>query len=339
MYRAIRDIAMLIYSQDALSLPLLRGARHGAVPLASLVKTSAEMRAARPVFIVGHPRSGTSILYRTLQKHSSFRPLEPNLVETEIFSHLRRTFMFGASYPPSLIRFMLDDQAIYRQFLRSIRAIRIVSALLVGPNMVFRDRYDWLWYANLNHLLLRSYFFHATRARGCRRLVEKTPTNTPNMARLWATFPRAQFLYVYRHPIDVFTSFRRRAKADLAALWAARITPTGFCADYESSVGRVLMWRDEHRNLRTIKYEDFTRDPGSELRALCEFLEEPFEPSAVEEPNPDLDRWRGDPHLWGRIVTVTKDWREYVTAAEARFIQGRLSPVMSRLGYVPYRIS
>lgn len=88
-----------------------------------LLAISAEMKARSPVFIVGEARSGTSILYRTLQKHTSFRPREPNLVETEIFSHLRRTFMFSMSYPQPLIRFMLDDQGPYRDFLRSIRAL------------------------------------------------------------------------------------------------------------------------------------------------------------------------------------------------------------------------
>jgi hypothetical protein len=82
-----------------------------------LLAISATMKGSSPVFIVGEARSGTSILYRTLQRHSSFRPLRTNLVETEIFSHLRRTFLFGTTYPESLIRFMLDDEAVYRDFL------------------------------------------------------------------------------------------------------------------------------------------------------------------------------------------------------------------------------
>lgn len=297
------------------------------------------MKASRPVFIVGQPRSGTSILYRTLQKHSSFRPLEPNLVETEIFSHLRRTFIFGMSYPDSLIRFMLNNRTVYREFLDSIRIIRLVSALAVGVNLVFRDRFDWLWYLNLNHLLLRSYFFYAARARGCRRLVEKTPTNIANIGRLWRAFPEAQFLYIYRHPVDVFSSYRRRAKADPAAAWAARITPTDFCRSYQAWAERALDWQDQRRNLHMIRYEDFTRHPAREFRTICEFLEEPFEPQAVREPNPDLNRWRGDPLLWGEIVPATKDWRDHMTAPEADVIQSRLSQVMGRLGYDPYQVS
>lgn len=302
-----------------------------------LLAISATMKGSSPVFIVGEARSGTSILYRTLQRHSSFRPLRTNLVETEIFSHLRRTFLFGTTYPESLIRFMLDDEVVYRDFLGSIRVIRVVNALAVGLNLMFRDRSDVVWYANLNHLLLRSYFFHAARARGCRRLVEKTPTNTIHLHRLWRTFPRAQFLYVYRHPVDVFSSYRRRAADDPAAGWAARLTPEDFCKAYRASIERVISWTHGHGNLRMIRYEDFTRQPASEFQQICEFLREPYEPQALIERRPDLGRWRGDPHLWGEIVPVTKNWRDYIREDEAEVIQSALSDVMARLGYEPYQ--
>jgi Sulfotransferase family len=302
-----------------------------------LLAISAEMKARSPVFIVGEARSGTSILYRTLQKHTSFRPREPNLVETEIFSHLRRTFMFSMSYPQPLIRFMLDDQGAYRDFLRSIRAPRAVSALAIGVNLVVRDRSDLVWYANLSHLVVRSYFFHAIRARGCPRLVEKTPTNTLHLNRLVRTFPRARLLYMYRHPVDVFSSYRRRARADANAGWAARLTPQDFCKVYETSLMRILTHVEAHQNLLMVRYEDFTQRPAEVFESICRFLDECFEPRAVEERDPDLHRWKGDPHLWGEIVPVTKDWRAYMSSAEAEIIQGALSHVMAWLGYDRYR--
>jgi hypothetical protein len=308
-------------------------------PVGSLLWVSAEMKRSNPVFIVGEARSGTSILYRTLQKHSSFRPSEVNLAETNIFVHLRRTFMFDQTYPETLRQFMLGDRRAYRDFLRSIGALRVVSALWVGPNYLLRDRADWLWYANLNHLLLRSYFFHAAAARGCRRLVEKTPTNTPNIAKLTRTFPRARLLYVHRHPVDVLGSYRRRAKADPDATWA-NLTPDDFCRTWLASTERVLAWLARgNENLRLVRYEAFTQDPDAEFERICAFLDEPFEREAVEERHPDLTRWRGDPLLWGPVVRQTRAWTDYVTAAEAEYLQQRLLPVMDALGYEPYPVS
>ena len=297
------------------------------------------MKRSNPVFIVGEARSGTSILYRTLQKHPSFRPKQINLAETNVFAHLRRTFMFSQSYPETLRQFMLDDLRAYQEFLRSIAVLRVVSALWVGPNYLLRDRAAWLWYANLNQLLLRSYFLHAAGARGCSRLVEKTPTNTPNIAKLTRTFPRARLLYIHRHPVDVFGSYRRRAQADPNATWAT-ITPADFCQTWQASTEQVLAWLARgNGNLQLVRYETFTQEPAAEFRRVCAFLDEPYEPDAVEERHPDLNRWRGDPLLWGPVVRQTKAWAEYVTAAEAEYLQRRLRPVMETLGYGPYPFS
>ncbi|MPZ73151.1 MAG: hypothetical protein GEU74_07960 [Nitriliruptorales bacterium] len=301
-----------------------------------LLAVAAQAKQARPVFIVGEARSGTSILYRTLQKHPSFRPRTVNLVETDIFAHLRRTFMFKPSYPESLVRFMLDDSAAYADFLRSIRLPRAVSAVSAGPNYLLRNHpADWLWYANLSHLVVRSYFSHATRARGCARLVEKTPTNSPHLKKLTRAFPRAQLLYIHRHPLDVFSSFRRRAAADPNAQWA-QLTPAQFCHAFGSSTRRVLEWIGSgHPNLLLFGYEDFTRHPAETFERICAFLEEPFVEQAVEEHAPNPRRWRVDPHLWSGIVAETKSWTDYMTQAEARIIERRLRPEMAALAYEP----
>src|SRR4029453_4428760 len=163
--------------------------------LRALLRISRAMRVASPVFIVGEARSGTSLLYRILQKHPSFRPHTQNLVETDVFSHLRRTFMFSRTYPDTFFRFMLCDDAAWNEFLRTIRPLRAVTAAWAPVNYVLRDRVRWVWYANLHYLVLRAYFFYAWRARGCARLLEKTPTNTGNLPQLAVTFPRARFLF------------------------------------------------------------------------------------------------------------------------------------------------
>jgi len=293
------------------------------------------MTSASPVFIVGEARSGTSLLYRTLQKHPSFRPHRQDLVETEVFSHLRRTFMFSRTYPESLLRFMLSDDAAWGAFLRSIRPLQVVNAAWTPVNYVLRDRVGWLWYANLHHLALRAYFFHAWRARGCPRLLEKTPTNTAHLFRLAHTFPCARFLYIHRHPVDVFTSYRRRAVVDAWAGWAG-LSLDEFCRRYESRTRGALEWRDGHENLHLVRYEALTTESEQAFRAVCEFLNERFVEEALQERAPDPNRWPVDPHLWGGIVRQTKRWQDYLTAEEATELQHRLAGTMVALRYEPY---
>ncbi len=302
----------------------------------SLLRISARMKQQSPVFIVGESRSGTSLLYRLLQQHPSFRPRRINLVETHILDQLRRTFMFRRGYPKTLTRFMLGDADAYEAFVRSIRVPRAVSALSAPLNLLVRDRVGWLWQANMGPLVLRSYFFHAMGARGCARLVEKTPTNTVHLDKLSAAFPKARLLYIHRHPVDVFSSYRRRALADPAADWA-HLDVGDFCRRYEASTARVLAWSAKgHENIRRVRYEQFTRDVAAEFAAICTFLAEPFDRSAVEERHENPARWWGDPHLWGPVVASTKRWDEYMTPAEAFEIQRRLASVMGELDYEPY---
>ena len=291
--------------------------------------------ADRPVFIVGEARSGTSILYRTLQKHPSFRPREIQLGETEIAANLRRAFLFGRGRPRPLAAFMLDDADAYRAFLRSIRVPRIVSAV-TAPVNVWIDRPPWWWRrVNLHHVVVRRYFLHARQARGCERIVEKTPTNTANLGLLRAAFPDARFLYIHRHPVDVFASYRRRASADPDASWA-RIAPATFCSVYRASLLRAVAWRQQHENLAFVRYERFTADPGPTFAGICAFLEEPFDAEAVVERDPSYGRWRGDPHLWAEIVPATNVWTDHVTPEEAASIQAALAEEMAVLGYEPY---
>jgi hypothetical protein len=301
-----------------------------------VLRISSEMALRSPVFIIGEARSGTSILYRTLQKHPAFRPREIDLTETHIFDLIRRTFMFRPDYPEPLRRYMLYDASAYREFLRSIRIVRAVSLANVLPNLLIRDPGRTMWHLNLGRLLLRSYFFHAARARACNRIVEKTPTNSRHIQSLTDAFPRARLLYVHRHPVDVFSSYRRRAKDDPDASWAD-ISIDEFIRSYGASVYRVLRWiQAGHKNLLLVRYESFTQDPGSAFERICRFLGERFDTSAVHEDQPQHGRWRGDPHLWGAIVPATKDWHSYATSDEAKRIQLGLCDLMKSLGYRPY---
>jgi hypothetical protein len=301
-----------------------------------LRELSRAMVRANPVFIVGEARSGTSILYRTLQKHSAFAPKRQSLVETEMFAHLPRTFLFSPIYPDPWIKFFLESRQDWEQFLRSIRLPRVATAALAPVNYLRRDKWGWLFHAGLGPAVLRSFVFHAMRARGCQRLVEKTPTNSRHLDKLTAAFPQARLLYVYRHPVDVYSSYRRRAAVDPEGRWAdldARI----FTERWTTSTAHVLSWLDSGRkNLLAIRYESFVADPVAGFQEVCAFLDEPFEAEAVEESQPDTRRWPVDPHLWGAIVPRTKDWQDHISTEDAKLVQELAGPIMQRLRYLPY---
>ncbi len=294
------------------------------------------MKSESPVFIVGAPRSGTSLLYRVLQRHSAFRGRHLNLEEADLFHHLWRLPFVRGTRPASLFNYMLGDEDCYRAFVDSVRPLRMLSSVLLIPNFMVRNRATWWWRKiNRSDAVLRAYFHFAKEARECDRLVEKTPENWRFIGRLVGAFPRCRMLYLCRHPVEQFASYRRRLRDDPTAQWAA-ISPTQFCAEFQKSTRTVLRAQEvDSRALLVLRYEDLTSEKEQTFRRICEFLQVPLELQALHESNPEGISWAPDPHLFGEIRPHTKVWGDLVRSHEAAEIESKLAPLMNELGYRP----
>ena len=292
------------------------------------------MRDESPVFIVGAPRSGTSLLYRILQRHSAFRPKRLSLEEAHLFEHLWRLPAVRGRSPASLFNYMLRDDDAYRAFVETIAPLRSRAALLVVPNALLRHRATWWWrHVNQSDFVVRAYFYFAKRARGCDRLVEKTPDNWRFIDRLVGAFPRCRIIYLCRHPVEQFASYRRRAEADTDASWAG-ISVGQFCGTCESS-SRVALrsLQSDPTVFSLLHYEQLTSRPLETYGRLCDFLSISVEPQALHETNPEQIYWEPDPYLFDDIRAHTKDWRDHVLPGEAAQIEKRLAPILNELGY------
>jgi Sulfotransferase family len=300
------------------------------------------MRSASPVFIMGLGRSGTSLLYRTMQKHPAFRPTTINLQETRLMGRLPWAFRFDEESPRQLVRFMLKDSEHYRAFLEETRRLRRVTLLTFPVNAPLRGRTPMpLWRAQGLHLVARSYLWHAWAARGSQRLVEKTPGHVMYIDKLRAVSPECRLIFVIRHPVDCFSSFRKRAQVDPKAARWADLSLGKFVRRYRAGVGEALAQSEVlGEQLLLLRYEDFTSSPHDELRRLCDFLGEPFVESAIQDSEPDgAAAARGTAayrHLYGAIKTGTKSWTDFVTQEEARLLETRLAKEMSAFGYSSY---
>lgn len=291
-----------------------------------------------PVFIVGGRRSGSSLLYRTLQKHSSFRPRIEHLVEAHFFEHLPEAHRWDDAMPQPLYNFMMYDAAELERFLSATARTRRRHGLAAPLHGRLRHRSapTWWWRLSGGMHIAQAYFGAAHRARGAQRLLEKTPANFPHVDELLSAFPDGRAIYISRHPIDTYTSHLRRAADDPTAGWAA-LDREQFVRYWRRAVDHVERAVGSHRDrFRVIRYERFTAAPEVEFRALCSFLDEPFEPECIDEREPDMDRHPADPHLYGGIVPKTKEWEAWVDRADASWIEDRLVEPMRSLGYDRY---
>ena len=137
------------------------------------------MAEANPVFIVGEAAVGRPSLPDPAEA-LAFAPQRQSLVETEMFAHLPRAFLFSRTYPqPGSASFSRTVENGNASSFHS--GARAATAALAPLNYLRRDRWDWLYHAGMGPAVLRSFVLHATQARGCRRLVEKTPTNADHL--------------------------------------------------------------------------------------------------------------------------------------------------------------
>lgn len=309
------------------------------------------MNSESPVFIVGAARSGTSILYRILQKHSSFRlpeydsPSGASLVESHIF---QKPYNLANK---TLISYLLEDEDIYRQFVGATQGIRQYQSLIftkiISGKLYRKQRLSFLrsvfWKLSLSNVLVAYFFYYAKQARKCQRILEKTPLSIFHLPEIKSTFPKAKLLFIYRHPIDVFGSYKKRLKKSLELnvkkselLWL-EISPEKFCSLYQGSVGLALKEsaaNSEHFLL--IAYEDLVSRTQETVSNICNFLGEPYEENCMVKDETNLAKFEVDPHLFGEVQKVTKNWRDFVSETEAKYIEDKLQGIMDKLGYASY---
>jgi hypothetical protein len=292
------------------------------------------MRATEPVFIVGQPRSGTSLLYRLIQQHPRFRCRELNLAEAKVWDHIGLAHRFGGREPETFFQFLCRDEERYRAFLADVAPVgrrqgRMVS--MIGPRL--QGKSLMLWRLARNHQVLHALGYHGWLARGCERLVEKTPTSVFHLEKLVSAFPRCKMLCLHRHPVDVYASYRRRARVE-GATWAD-LSLDAFVAFRVRTASLVSRFARRHPGgLWSSSYEDLVGDTEGSLRHVCGFLGEAFVPELLSAPA-TARHSTADPHLFGPVAARTKDWRAFVGEAEAAELCRRLAPVMGALGYPP----
>lgn len=292
-----------------------------------------------PIFIVGEARSGSTLLYRSLQKHPSFRTRDENLAESAIMRHIGDIRQFSAREPRSAFRYMARDKELYARFLESIEPVRKLARI----GGAARRRIDaprtklLVWNATASPLIVRSFFHHARLARGCDRVLEKTAGHVQHVDELLACYPRARLIYIYRHPVDVYTSYLKLARINERRFDWVRNSVPKFPRRWARRTQRALDAAARlPESFLMVRYEDFTADPEGTAHRLCDFIGEPFDEAMVTEQRPRIDPRRGSPLLYSAITSKTKDWQEYLAPSEAAKLQARLHPVMSRLAYEPY---
>jgi len=194
-----------------------------------------------PIFIVGLPRSGSTLIEQILASHSMVEGTSELPYAGRVATSLNRNRSDGINYP---------------QAVRELRADNLAA-------------------------LGRDYLERAGRHRteGAKRFIDKMPNNFPTIGFLSLILPNAKFIDARRHPLDSCLSCYRQLFAR-GQPFTYDLTDIGeYFLQYERMMdhwhkvlpGRVL----------TLQYEENVRDFANQTKRLLEFCELPFEDACL----------------------------------------------------------
>jgi hypothetical protein len=248
----------------------------------------------RMLFVIGAPRSGTTLLMRMLNVHGDVatRP-EPHLLTP--LAHLG---YFGNVTKAPYDAFQAAEAA--KAWVKDLPAgeADYVDALRAYADGV---------YGKLLEPTGRRYFLDKTPAYG---LI------LPFVARL---YPRATYVVLTRHPFAVFSSY---AASFFDDDWAAAHAFNPIVERYVPALAEFVRSRPVER-LYHVKYEDLVRDPAKELAAICATAGIPYSDDLIEYGKRGVEgEGLGDPigvKAHDRPVTESIDkWARSVAHNEPR---------------------
>jgi len=245
-----------------------------------------------PIFIVGFPRSGTTLLEQVLDAHPLLQSMDE---QPFLLKAVAEVADFGIRYPTELGK-------LQQEALDQIRARYWERAHTRG------------------------------RLQAGRRLVDKNPLNLVLLPLIRRLFPEARIIVVIRHPYDtVLSCFLQHFRApglaivcrDLTTLAGAYSRAFGFWI----SQSHLLRPRSYE-----LQYERLAADFPAEVRKLCAFLELPWNdamlapgkhalakgfintPSYAQVTQPvsgrSVGRWKPYEHHFSAASAILEPWIE-----------------------------
>jgi hypothetical protein len=269
--------------------------------------------AERPFFIVGNPRSGTTLLKFILGIHP--RLYIPG--ETGFVPFLLRDFSAELS---------LDD---LRNLLELIGRLNGAWSGLVSDIPAL---YAALPEPRLAYVLDALYRRKAAED-GAVRWGDKTPSYVLHISALDEIFPAAQFVHLIRDGRDATLSAekkwgRRHWYMDnyyLLKNWVR-------CVERGQATGRGL---GPTRYLE-VRYENLVRDPESEIRRICEFLGEDLHADMLDHSRVAQRQIRSGGHMEVRepISTASvRRWEVQMSPFDKKVADRVAGRTLSSLGY------
>jgi hypothetical protein len=250
-----------------------------------------------PLFVLGHWRSGTTLLHELFTLDPQFT--YPNMFQVLFPGH----FLFTEPWITALTGWAvpktrpMDNMAAHWQMPQEDELALLVRTFVSSYMMLAfqgeRERYGRFFdltdiTPEERSLWIREFllFLKKLTVRANKPIVLKSPSHTYRVPLLLELFPQARFVYIYRHPYAVYSSSMHLRRTIFAENALGEPNYEGLEEDmlltYEQCIDRYESTRSliPPSQLSEVRFEDLEADPVAEMRRIYQELNLPGWPAA-----------------------------------------------------------
>lgn len=273
------------------------------------------------IFIVGAPRSGTTLLQSMLSAHSAVY----SAPETSFFSRIIPRL--GSAYADPRQPISGDDIETIRADFEFMTGIDIGLRAAVAEGATVRSAFEGL--------------MGLFNSEGKKIWVEKTTLHAKSMLAIRRFYPRARFLHVIRDPVDSVGSMMSLKPTSITDYRIGYISAYRSHADLWTACASAALQYPDQDNVSHIFYEDLLRDPEATLTRVCEFLGLGFEPAMLASFHRSAENllcgeytpWQKSNLRAGLDVSAAHKWRGGMTPYNVWLIQYYTRDLCEYFGY------
>ncbi len=276
------------------------------------------------VFIVGCPRSGTTLLQRVVDAH----PRLAIINQWQRLPVLRKKvnrWSPGGLVTPALIPRVLANTRVTQKLEITEQDL---ESLLAGGALPFAQ-------------FVSGIFDLYGRNHGKEHVGDKTPIYVRCIRVLHELWPEARFVHLIRDGRDVCLSTinwkKKQAKlTDSFATWREdAISTSAMRWRWNVRLGREAGQPLGPERYYELRYEALVTRPAEECTRLCTFLGVPYDEAMLHfhegrtQDDPSLDAKKA----WRPITPGLRDWRTQMPAADQECFEAAAGDLLDELGY------
>lgn len=270
-----------------------------AARLRTLPRAATRADVAQPVFVLGFPRSGTTLVEQTLSAHPRIVAGDELPLIHDITSIMPRMLNAPLGYPEALAELWMGDQRAGLDNLRDYYLQKVAQMGIITPQAA--------WFT------------------------DKMPLNETQLGLIALLFPESPLIHVIRHPLDIMVSalsnhfthgFCCASALETAALHYVRVMD--LVQHYRAEMALRYL---------PVRYEDMVDDQEATVRSMLDFIGEPFDPACLAfHENRRYARTASYAQVTEKLYDRSRfRYRHYRAHLEP--VIPLLRPVIERLGY------